>query len=237
MPKDSGFAYTRWEPVNDNDDDGSSQVQFHRFEEDLSLPSGNGPRCLKRSPLSKSGRSDVFSISPSVISTTESNWCWKHAVKILSACIIFGMGWIMGFVVRWSVHKFYIDPNGHCVAPVQYRYNTDLALEAIHDVKLEHIMDSFKNFTSAKHTVGSTESYEFVQQMKQQWEDFGLPHVEVDTFNEQIPRPTIPSEIRITDGSGGKTLWSMQIDEKQPDVGKVEQFFFMNSNLLFQKSF
>ncbi len=35
--------------------------------------------------------------------------------------IIFGVGWIMGFLVRWGIHEYYVDPLGHCVTPNPYR--------------------------------------------------------------------------------------------------------------------
>ena len=46
---------------------------------------------------------------------------WNISIKLLAAMVIFGIGWIVGFVVRWGVHHYYIDPKGHCITPRLYR--------------------------------------------------------------------------------------------------------------------
>ena len=96
------------------------------------------------------------------------------------ACIFLGLGWIVGFVVRWSVHKFYIDPMGHCVTPVPYAYSPRMAYEAMHSVEMKNVMDFLKNFTAAEsRAVGSDESRDFAHSIAAQWRGFGLSQVEL----------------------------------------------------------
>ena len=46
---------------------------------------------------------------------------WNVTVNVLLAVILLGVGWIGGFLVRWGVHKYYIDPQGHCMTPTPYK--------------------------------------------------------------------------------------------------------------------
>jgi len=123
---------------------------------------------------------------------------------------------------------------GHCVTPVPYQYNGVIALEAIQEIKMENIMEFFKDFTGSddvtnaggsgggRHVIGSEESKAFAERIREQWQSFGLRQVEMDNFKEEIPVPSsdIPSEVRILDASG-QVLWSKQIEESVPNVGQV----------------
>ena len=108
----------------------SLQVQFHHFEEE-SRPS-RFPSSISRFLTSRSRGVTAEPAVPSVslashrriTQTRHTNHprCWSVAIKILSFLIVFGVGWIFGFLVRWGVHKYYIDPHGHCVTPVPYQW-------------------------------------------------------------------------------------------------------------------
>ena len=46
------------------------------------------------------------------------NDLWSCTAKVLSVLIVFGVGWIFGFLVRWGIHTYYIDALGHCARSV-----------------------------------------------------------------------------------------------------------------------
>ena len=46
---------------------------------------------------------------------------WNLPIKVMVTLAIFGIGWIVGFLVRWGIHHYHIDPKGHCITPSLYR--------------------------------------------------------------------------------------------------------------------
>ena len=253
-PRDSvpsTFAYTRFEPLNDDDESldlNTGGLEFHKFEEEEPSPrpsirSNLSSKRLSFSrlslafkPFKRSNKRSQKSTRAFTVSNgnfggqrTQQNEAsdsgaavlWEFAIRFLSGAIIFGIGWIVGFVVRWGVHKYHTDYNGHCVSPGTYSYNPDLALEAMNHVKLHSIMNFFNNFTAngdtALHKIGSQESEEFAKNISEQWKRFGLEQVNVESIIEKIPMVSQPSEITIRDANG-KKLWSSQYPEEDSHV-------------------
>ena len=78
--------------------------------------------------------------------------------------IVAGLSWITGFMTRWGVHHYYIDSRGHCVTPVPYQYDHEMALLIMEEVSKANIQHFFQEFTSVEsHRIGSLESHNFAK--------------------------------------------------------------------------
>eukprot|EP00096_Caligus_rogercresseyi_P014815 TRINITY_DN7307_c0_g1_i1.p1 TRINITY_DN7307_c0_g1~~TRINITY_DN7307_c0_g1_i1.p1 ORF type:complete len:824 (-),score=172.70 TRINITY_DN7307_c0_g1_i1:147-2618(-) len=204
----SSIAYSRWEPLSDLDEEDnisrSSRLQeFQRQEPSSSHRSSGLP---PSSGLLFSGESSLFRRP-----------CTKGA-KVMILLIIFGIGWIIGFLIRWGVHSLYIDPMGHCVTPLPYSYSSQMSKWAQEGISPEGIKSSFLNFTKEPHhRTGSPESAAFVQRMMSLWESYGLDKVEIDTAPVRISKSSEkrPNKINVFD-KNGTILWSKSLN---PDEG------------------
>jgi len=86
-------------------------------------------------------------------------------VRFLLIVLTFGLGWIFGFVVRWGIHEYYVDPLGHCTSPTAYRWemskNSNLILDSRYDpsmaeaaletISYAKIRSFFEDFTLDDH--------------------------------------------------------------------------------------
>ena len=182
----SKIAYTRWEPLETQDEDTENQnnnIPFHTFVQEEEKSS---------TPISRS--------------ISRRRYClYEYSIKTLGILIIIGLSWIVGFMSRWGIHHYYVDPRGHCVTPVPYQYDPETAQLILEEVGHSNIAQFLGDYTSyPNHQVGTQETDNFAQNISELWKDFGLDLVEIDHVNTKVPIPDqkIPSGITISDSEG-----------------------------------
>ena len=200
MPRNSHSGYTRWESVDTNTST-TDNIPFHEFEEEK--PQRQPQKVLIKQRLT--------------------NQIWFNVIRSLVVLIIFLVGLIFGFLLRWGVHQYYIDPRGHCVTPLPYRYSKDIADWALDRVNPVNIGDDFEAFCSAEHhRVGSRASEDFAGQVYSEWEKYGFKNVEIEAVNVRLPVKSdgIPSRIVVRktteeeeDGEN-PVLWRKSLEEE-----------------------
>jgi hypothetical protein len=179
---------------------------------------------------------------------------WSNAVKVLLILVSLGVGWILGFLVRWGVHHFYVDPLGHCTTPKVYTYNDMKAAYAIDEVNITRIGTFFKEFTaeSESHGVGTAESGRYADYIVDSWKGFGLDSVEMDRAKVSVPsKSSISKKIVIADGATGNVEKTIELDRhNSADVaysaravgegrlvyghlGRMEDFRLLKANVSF----
>ena len=104
----------------------------------------------------------------------------------------FGIGWIFGFLVRWGVHHYYVDPLGHCTAPQVYRYSrakSDFAAAAVNVTRIEEFYEYFRRDDA--HRAGSAQSEEFAKHVRSKWNiSWNLDAVSIQTTKVTLPIST-----------------------------------------------
>lgn len=228
----SKIAYTRWEPqqaTEPEDDDveavNNNSVPFHLFETEE--PQQQRPKSQNIS-LSRLTPRTLILNPPSSTPASNGNrgsggrrhqCLWEWGVRIMGILIIIGVSWIMGFMTRWGLHHYYVDPRGHCVTPVPYHYDPDTARLIVDQVSADNIKLFLGEFTDSIHDIGSLESSSFAKNMSRQWMDFGLDNVEIDKVMNKVPRPDkkIPSAITIMDPTG-KAAYTLSIPHEDDKV-------------------
>lgn len=142
--------------------------------------------------------------------------------------IVFGIGWIFGFLVRWGVHSYYIDPLGHCVVPVAYQYQPGMAKFAMDEVDFANIRGFFEEFNSTSSSSSPGDPEAFARALRARWsEDFGLQKVgveEVDVMVPAAPAEGAIREIRVSDAAG-KVVETVRLTEKNSAEVTQRPFF------------
>uniref|UniRef100_A0A0K2UC67 Nacetylated alphalinked acidic dipeptidase 2 [Falco cherrug] n=1 Tax=Lepeophtheirus salmonis TaxID=72036 RepID=A0A0K2UC67_LEPSM len=213
----SSIAYSRWEPLSDQDDEEIGDRPATRLQEFQRQEPSNTNNAILSEGLGTSIRSSAYSILHPGERSIFRVPCTKGA-KIMILMIIFGIGWIIGFLIRWSVHNFYIDPMGHCITPISYSYSPEMSKWVQESITSEGIKSSFLNFTKEPHhRAGSPESAAFVDRMMRMWENYGLDKVEIDLANVRVTKSSEkrPNKINVFD-KNGTILWSKNLN---PDEG------------------
>ena len=105
----------------------------------------------------------------------------------------FGIGWIFGFLVRWGVHHYYIDPLGHCTAPKVYEYSRAKSDYAAGAVNITRIKEFYEFFTrDDTHQAGSSESEKFAHHVRNMWnKTWNLDAVSIETTKVTLPISTL----------------------------------------------
>eukprot|EP00095_Tigriopus_kingsejongensis_P005876 maker-scaffold38_size502422-snap-gene-3.21 protein:Tk05876 transcript:maker-scaffold38_size502422-snap-gene-3.21-mRNA-1 annotation:"glutamate carboxypeptidase 2" len=200
------FAYTRWEALESDEvpENQNAETPFYNFEEEVPTPTSTGrptiPWPLSPSNLndsSRSGHSNRSSQrSPSPRFDLPKSPCWSFTIRVLVFLIILGLGWIMGFVVR---------------------YDPEMAKHAIDMISFASIQDFFEEFTSNHdHELGSPESADYARNLSKLWREFGFQKTEVDVVKTTIPmanlkdKKHVPCEISIKD-TEGNIVWRREL--------------------------
>ena len=195
----SKIAYTRWEPLDTQDEESNTaqdnnNVPFHTFVQE-----------------EEKTRSQIFSRS-----LNRKKYClYEYSIKALGILIVIGISWIVGFMSRWGIHHFYVDPRGHCVTPVPYQYDPETAKLILEEVGHTNIATFLGEYTSfPNHKVGTPETDSFAKNISNLWQEFGLDLVEIDHVKTKIPTPDkkIPSVLTIRD-SEGKIVYTLEIPQ------------------------
>ncbi len=105
----------------------------------------------------------------------------KKIIGICCAMTHIGLVLISGFMTRWGVHHYVVDPIGHCITPVPYHFDRETARLILEEVNYTNIRAFLEDFTAVKnHRVGSDDSQNFAKNISDLWKDFGLDRVEIN---------------------------------------------------------
>ncbi|TRY69059.1 hypothetical protein TCAL_04427 [Tigriopus californicus] len=226
--KESGsFAYTRWEAVESEDttDSPITETPFYSFEEEVpatstatpAVPWPLSPNRLTR-PSMPNGHSHGSQGPISPRFDVQNSRCLSISIRTMVILVMLGVGGIIGFVARWGVHRYFVDPQGHCMTPIPFQYNAEMAKHAIDTISFSSIRDFFEEFTSENdHELGSIESSDYARSISQLWREFGIQKTELDVVKTMIPVANlrdhghVPCEITIKDVNG-TTVWSKDLD-------------------------
>lgn len=125
----------------------------------------------------------------------------------------FGIGWIFGFLVRWGVHRYYIDPLGHCTAPKVYEYSmakSGYAAAAVNVTRIEEFFEFFAN--DDVHEAGSPQSEKFAKHVRNTWnKSWSLDAVSFETTKVTLPISTHSGEILVINSSTGDTAAAKKV--------------------------
>ncbi len=115
-----------------------------------------------------------------ILMSNENNWnAFSHDSLVL----------ISGFMTRWGVHHYVVDPIGHCITPVPYHFDRETARLILEEVNYTNIQAFLEDFTAVKnHRVGSDESQNFAKNISDLWKDFGLDRVEINEIINKSKR-------------------------------------------------
>ena len=120
----------------------------------------------------------------------------------------FGIGWIFGFLVRWGVHHYYIDPLGHCVAPEVYEYSmakSGYAAAAVNVTRIEEFYEFFRRDDT--HQAGSRQSEMFAKHVRNTWnKSWSLDAVSFETTKVTLPISTHSGELIVRNSSTDETV-------------------------------
>lgn len=126
---------------------------------------------------------------------------------MLAVLVSFGIGWIFGFLVRWGVHHYYIDPLGHCTAPKVYEYNSaksGYAAAAVNVTRIEEFYEFFARDDT--HEAGSEQSERFAEHVFNMWNiSWGLDAVSFETTKVTLPISSHSGELVVRDSRTNET--------------------------------
>ncbi|XP_029699803.1 N-acetylated-alpha-linked acidic dipeptidase 2 isoform X3 [Takifugu rubripes] len=119
---------------------------------------------------------------------------------------------VLGFVIGWFAKPTYFNAAGESMPSRKY------LREFLDEMKPDKIREHLRKFTRLPHLAGTVENLRYAEQIRDEWQEFGLDSVEIVPYRVLLsyPNKTQPNYISIIDHHG-KELFNSSLAEAIPD--------------------